>query len=231
MSAAPWHERRLCAFDVESTAPDPCEARIVQAHVAHVGGGELPDARTWLVDPGVEIPAEASAIHGITTERARAEGMPASKAVMEISAELRHAWMHGEPVVAMNACYDLTVIDRETRRHAIPALSIGHVIDPFVLDKHVDRFRKGKRTLSALCAHYGVTLEGAHDAGADAIAAARVAYRIAKRFPEIGAMRLDDLQEAQARWYAEQAASLEDYFRRQGKNETCNRDWPLRRAA
>lgn len=228
---APWFERRMCAFDVETTAPDPCEARIVQACIAHVGGGELPDSKKWLVDPGVEIPAEAAAIHGITTERARAEGMPAPNAVAEIAQELRRAWMSGEPVVAMNACYDLTVIDRETRRHGLPTLSIGVVVDPFVLDKHFDRFRKGKRTLAALCAHYGARLDGAHDAAADAIAAARVAYRIAKTFRVVGEMRLEDLHEAQRAWYAEQAASLEEYFRRQGTNETCPRDWPLRIAA
>jgi DNA polymerase-3 subunit epsilon len=228
---ARWHEGRLCAFDVETTASDPCEARIVQACIAHVGGGELPASKTWLVDPGIEIPAEASAIHGITTERARTEGMPAATAAMEIAQELRHAWMSGEPVVAMNAAYDLTVIDRETRRHGLPTLSIGPVIDPFVLDKHFDRFRKGKRTLTALCAHYQARLDGAHDAASDAVAAARVAYRIAKVFREVGAMEIEALHEAQARWYAEQAASLEDYFRRQGKTETCNREWPLRKAA
>ena len=54
------------------------------------------------------------------------------------------------------------------------------VIDPLVIDKAVDRYRKGKRTLEAAAAFYGVPLDDAHDAGADAIAAGRVAQAIAR---------------------------------------------------
>jgi DNA polymerase III epsilon subunit-like protein len=47
-----------------------------------------------------------------------------------------------------------------------------------VIDKHLDRFRKGRRTLAAICEAYGVDLpaDEAHTAGADALAACRAAW-------------------------------------------------------
>ena len=48
------------------------------------------------------------------------------------------------------------------------------VLDPRVLDKHIDPYRRGGRKLTDLCAHYKVALDGAHSADADAIAACRV---------------------------------------------------------
>jgi DNA polymerase-3 subunit epsilon len=126
----------------------------------------------------------------------------------------------GTPLVVMNARYDLSLLDRECRRHKVTPLSArlgaapSPVIDPLVLDKHVDQYRKGRRTLQALCDYYGVTLDGAHDAGADAAAAARAARRLGEKHPAIGSLPLVDLQELQVRAAAEQAASLQRYLRR-----------------
>lgn len=230
-----WWRQRLCAFDLETTGTDPCEARIVTACVVHVGAGRPTEKRAWTVDPGIEIPAEASAIHGVTTDYARKCGAPAVTAVAQIADELREAWANGEPVVIMNASYDLTVLDRDLRRNGQGPLELGPVIDPRVLDKQADQYvgyhRKGSRKLRDLCEHYRAALDCAHEAFSDAIAAARVAYRIGQIHPQIGEASLDELQELQARWYAEQAQSLEEYFRRQGKAEAVNREWPLRRAA
>ena len=55
------------------------------AHVGLLdGGGRELVSKTWLVDPGVEIPDGATAIHRITTERARRDGRPPVHAVAEI---------------------------------------------------------------------------------------------------------------------------------------------------
>ena len=65
----------------------------------------------WLADPGVEIPEQASAVHGITTERARTEGRPAADVVAEIIAAIRAVFARGVPLVVYNAPYDLTLLD------------------------------------------------------------------------------------------------------------------------
>ena len=229
-----WHQRRLAAFDLETTGIDSESDRIVTAAVSVVGDGLPPVFHAWLLDPGVEIPAGASAVHGITTERARAEGRPPREAIEEIVAALAEQLRQGVPVVAFNARFDLTCLDREARRNGIAPLAdrVGGaagmlVVDPFVLDKQVDRFRKGKRTLGAVCAHYNVPLDEAHASHADALAAARVAWRLGQAFEELRALDLPTLHARQVAWAAEQAASFEDYLRRNGRDERIERDWPV----
>ncbi|HVW17333.1 MAG TPA: exonuclease domain-containing protein [Solirubrobacteraceae bacterium] len=232
---AGWHERRLAAFDVETTGVDPERDRIVTAAVSLVGGGRPSEHHAWLLDPGVEIPAEATAVHGVTTERARAEGRPAAAAIEEIVTVLAEQARWGVPVVAFNARFDLTTLDREALRHGVRPLvdRVGAaagdllVVDPYVIDKHVDRFRKGKRTLAAVCEHYRVPLDEAHAAGEDAIAAARIAWRMGRVYPELGAMELPELHERQVAWAAEQAASLEQWLRSEGRPQRCEPAWPI----
>lgn len=234
---------RWCAFDTETTAPDPAGARLVTACVAFIGGGRAKKVVSWVVDAGVDVPTEAAEIHGYTTERVRAEGKPIADVLPEIVDLLATAVADGLPLVAYNAVYDNTVLNCETARLGLPpfadVLDSAVVLDPFVVDKHTDRYRKGKRTLTAACEHFGVRLDGAHDAEADALAAARVMWRIGyrsrqdaaevrrlyadRRFPDelvrafaaLGAMSGRDLHDAQAVWYREQSESFAAYLRRE----------------
>lgn len=231
-----WHQGRMAAWDLETTGPDPETARIVTAYVGVIDGtgGQAPAELHWLADPGCDIPAEATAVHGITSEMARANGLPAAQVIGEVTAELARNMAAGIPAVGFNLSYDFTVLDREARRHGVTPLSdllftgVTPVIDAYVLDKAVDAFRRGKRTLADVCQHYGVKLNGAHDASADAVAAARVAWCIASRFPHIAEMPLDELHAAQIRWRAEQCASFQDYLRRSGKpGAVIDGSWPL----
>jgi DNA polymerase-3 subunit epsilon len=229
-----WHTERLAAFDIETTGVDTERDRIVTAAVSLVGGGQPSEHHSWLVDPGIEIPAGATAVHGITTERARAEGRVASEAVDEITAALADQLRGGVPIIAFNARFDLTILDREAQRYGLQRLVelVGGtgsmlVVDPYVLDKQVDRFRRGKRTLGAVCEHYRVPLDRAHEANSDALAAARVAYRLGTEFAQLGDSDLKVLHREQVAWAAEQAASLEEYFRQQGRNEPIERVWPV----
>ena len=222
-----WFER-VGAFDLETTGVDVRTSRIVSACVAELDAdGTVIARRDWLVDPGIEIPAAAAAVHGISTERARAEGLPAAQAAAEILAAVPSALDRGIGLTVYNASYDLSLLAWEARRHGLPEIAVAApVIDPIIIDKQVDMFRKGKRTLELACAHYGVELEGAHDAGADAIAAARVAQAIAKAFPRpepLTAMQLHDLQ---VQWAAAQQADFAAYMRR-----SVDPDWVSDRPA
>ncbi|WP_127572746.1 exonuclease domain-containing protein [Georgenia faecalis] len=222
-----WHKGPLLAFDTETTGPDPEEARVVTATCAWITPGQPPAIETWLIDPGCEIPEGATAVHGITTAKAQAEGQSPADALFTIAARVGTAIAQGIPLVAFNACFDLTVLDRELARHGMHLdLSEVLVVDPFVLDKHVDPYRKGRRTLTAVCEHYRIQLDGAHDATADALAAARVAWRLAETYLALQ-VPLEDLHAAQATWRAEQCASLAEYFTRQGNPQDVRGEWPL----
>ncbi|MCX5138363.1 exonuclease domain-containing protein [Streptomyces sp. NBC_00338] len=223
-----WHLGRMAGFDIESTGTDPETARIVTACIVQVGGQQPTVAANWLTDvDGEDIPAGAAAVHGISTEKARTDGVDLRQAVEEISAALAQVIVAGVPVVAMNARYDLSLLDREIQRFGFDPLPGGPVIDPLVLDKHVDTYRAGKRTLTHLCQHYQVKLDAAHSADADAVAACRVAWRQAAQYSELAAMTLDELHAAQIGWAAEQAAGLQAHFRKKDPEAVVEGAWPL----
>lgn len=250
-TGTPWHALRFVGFDLETTSPDPEEARIVVASVCEVGGRRPTTSRSWLVDPDIEIPDEAVAIHGITTAQAQDAGELAADAVAAI-VDMLAARPAGCPLVGFNVRYDLTVLDREARRcGVVPLIDRGELlaVDPLVCDRHLDRYRPGSRKLEAVCAYYRVILDGAHDADFDAIAAARLAWRIARNArvvrrdeweeqplqAEWDRVRHDAraLHEAQRGWAREQILSLAAYFRRIGNPEAAARcaaeagTWPV----
>lgn len=234
-----WHHAPLIGFDLETTGTDPHEARIVTAAVLEVREGEVAGRREWLADPGMEIPAEAVAVHGITNERVAASGLPADRVADEVAGVLTGYWQCGIPVVVYNAAFDLTLLSAELRRHGLPSLrermggqDPAPVIDPYTVDREVDRYRRGKRTLEAVCAEYGVPLDGAHDASADALAAARLARAIAERHAKVAGLGVAELHRQQIGWRAAWAAGLQDFLRAKGEPDAVvDGAWPLREAA
>lgn len=100
-----WHRELLIGFDLETTGTDPREARIVTGAVIEVRDGQALGRREWLADPGVRIPADAVAVHGISNERATAEGRPADQVADAIADVLATYWKTGVPVVAYNAAF------------------------------------------------------------------------------------------------------------------------------
>ncbi|MFD5838187.1 exonuclease domain-containing protein [Streptomyces collinus] len=187
-----WHLGRWCAFDLETTGVDVENDRIVTAAAYGLGDGEPVEPHDWFVNPGIEIPAEATAVHKITTEEAQTKGEPAPGAVDHIADVLADYARAGAVLVGHNVPYDLTLLDRECRRYSLPTLAdrLGdrplHVIDTRVLDQHAVPFRKrvsekqGARQLVTLAQVYGLPWddEAAHGCSYDALVAARIAYRI-----------------------------------------------------
>jgi DNA polymerase III epsilon subunit-like protein/ADP-ribose pyrophosphatase YjhB (NUDIX family) len=224
--------QRLGVFDLETTGVDVDTSRIVSACIAVLDeDGGVVSRWNWLADPGIDIPEGASAVHGITTERAQEHGRPAQLVIAEIVQTLRVLFDSGIPVTVYNAPYDLSLLDRECRRHGLEPLGkLSPVIDPLVIDKAVDRYRKGKRTLEVTSTVYDVPLDDAHDAGADAIAAGRVALALLRRYPDELDISLDDLHGRQEVWHAEQAASFQEYLRSKRGDDSYVADpsWPLK---
>lgn len=231
-----WHRELLIGFDLETTGTDPREARIVTAAVIEVRAGEALGRKEWLADPGVEIPAEAVAVHGISNERAAAHGRPAAEVADAIAAVLVSYWQAGVPVVAYNATFDLTLLSVELHRYGLPSLrerlggaEPAPVIDPYTIDRSVERYRKGKRNLEAVCTEYGVLLESAHDAMSDALAAARLATAIAERHPKLAAFGPAELHRRQVDWYAQWAADFQKFLRKKGEADAVvDGTWPLK---
>lgn len=226
-----WHSGDLAGYDCETSSPDPRTAFLVSAALVAPDG----TARTWLVDPGPrEIPPEAVQVHGITTERARAEGRPADQALPEIADALTGHLAAGRGLAVFNAPFDLGVLSTELRRLGLPSLAerlggrVGPIIDPLVIDRGADPYRKGRRTLGDLCAFYGVELNGAHTAEGDAAACLALAREIGARRPAVAALALPELHERQVGWALEHARGLQEWLdrTRPGHGRRIDGTWP-----
>jgi DNA polymerase-3 subunit epsilon len=163
MTGPAWHQGRLAAVDTESTGTDVHTDRIITAAVVHANPAERPRTLTWVINPGVPIPQQASDIHGWTQDKidAHLHGREASykhplidepiarsrrQALFEIAGQLAVAMSSGVPVVGMNLAYDLTLLEAECRRHHVPTLTerlapqgIRGVVDVMVIEKHYSK--------------------------------------------------------------------------------------------
>ncbi|MEC3993968.1 exonuclease domain-containing protein [Actinacidiphila sp. DG2A-62] len=189
-----WHLSPMCAFDTETTGVDTETDRIVSAAVIPMDpAAGRADITEWLADPGIDIPAEATAVHGISTAYARAHGRPAKDVVTEVIAALSAAVEAGVPLVGHNICYDLTITDREARRHLGLGLyeALGGeplVIDTMVLDRRTAPFRRrvsedqGPYQMRTTAETYGLgwDVDAAHGAAYDALMSGRVAWHMGR---------------------------------------------------
>jgi DNA polymerase-3 subunit epsilon len=226
---ASWHLGPLASFDIESTGLDVDNDRIVTAALIRPSGETL----RWMSDvDGQEIPTAASDIHKVTTAYARKHGQKARIVIEQIADAIAGEMSAGRAaLVVMNAPFDLPLLDAECRRHGVPTVAdrigrVGPVVDPLVMDRAADKWRKGSRKLEALAAHYGVELTDAHSADADAKAALGVALAIADKFPELQ-VPADVLHAWQVTWYARWAVDNEAYRRRTDPEFVQPRHWPV----
>ena len=220
-------------FDIESTGVNVFEDRIVTFSLVNVApGGEVTEKLRWLINPGVPIPDEASAIHGITTEHAKEHGEQREAALCAIAAKLAGLIHRSTPICVYNAAFDCSMLRAELQRYGIGYAFLDDIlpIDPLVCDKHFDMFRKGSRKLTDVAAWYGVPLaqSEAHDSCFDAVAAVRIAQAMFAHYSELHAADLAELKKYQARWHMQQCDSFELYLIRTNSERTVERGWPFR---
>lgn len=215
---------RILAFDLETTSANPKDARIVTSALVRIDGRDVQKVE-HLADPGIEIPQAATDVHGITTEKAQAEGRPHEEVLKDTVNAIKSAWDDGLTLIVYNAAFDLTVLRSLTGDFTVT----GPVFDPYVIDRVSDKWRKGKRTLGAVCEHYGVELSNAHEATADALAAARVAWKqVRQHYPNLAQMDENELMEFQAvKWYEDRVA-FKKYLEGKGRDASdVSTAWPL----
>ena len=161
----------LVMVDVESTGAWPEVDRIVSiAFVKRYPDGRLTEWES-LVNPGVPIPPESTAIHGITNEMV-AQAPSFRDIAHHVVNGTRDCYIGGYNAEK----FDLKIILAELKRAGVPlgrGVLDGQVIDVFRLFQ-----RFAPRNLSAAVRHYlGEELEGAHSALVDVKATWRVFER------------------------------------------------------
>ncbi|MGH9006181.1 MAG: exonuclease domain-containing protein [Acidimicrobiales bacterium] len=231
-----WTRGELLCFDLETTGTDRFSDVPVSFALLSMRGGRVVERLVRLVDPARPIPGEATAVHGITTERARRNGITLESAVELVVDALVDASRRGIPVVGVKLDFDLTIIDvlcRAADGRGLPERGwTGPVLDALVLDRQIDPRRKGRRTLADLCACYRVQLGAAHHADCDAEAAARVLLAMAKRHRPLARATPNSLHAGQVGYHRDWARSFDAWRRRSGlepldPSEEC---WPIAQA-
>ncbi len=229
----------MVGFDTETTGVNTSTDRIVTAAIITRDNADgPPNQRTWLINPGVDIPAAATAVHGITTEQARDAGVSPQDALGEIATLLASALRGGSPVVAFNATFDISILEAELARYRLPTLTqrlsdaagIRPLVDPLVLDRHLDRYRRGKRTLLDLCGHYNLEInaDDLHAADADVLATMDLVHAMSRVYPTLGQVELTDLHDQQVVAHRAWAENFRAWLTSKGKTDDLpSVDWPL----
>lgn len=137
--------RPIVALDVEATGPYPDRDRIIELAVLKVlPSGEGREFQT-LVNPEEPIPAEATAVHGITDDMVRT-ALPFREIAQRIQAGLTDC-----DLIAYNARrFDLRILHAEFMRYGFDdPLETAKVLDPYVIFQ-----RQAPRDLAAAVRHY-----------------------------------------------------------------------------
>ena len=212
-----WIDRPLLGFDTETTGTSVRDDRIVTVALVHsVGQGrENETVATWLIDPGMPIPEQASAIHGISTEHAAAHGMAPAAALEEVAAMIAEALGADVPLVAFNGAFDVQIIENELRRHELPTIAdrLGHDVAPLVDPLVIDR---------------GVQQDGRlHTADVDVSSTLDVLRAMVAKHPALAETSLEELFRQEMQWHREWAENFIGYMKKQGKDVDVSTTWPL----
>ena len=62
-------KKPICFFDLETTGVNITTDRIVEISILKVFPDGKEEKKTWLVNPEMPIPAQATAVHGISDEK------------------------------------------------------------------------------------------------------------------------------------------------------------------
>ncbi|MFD8075857.1 exonuclease domain-containing protein [Streptomyces sp. NPDC059718] len=230
------------AWDTETTGTSVYQDRIVTAAFIVRAPGREDRTFSWLINPGVPIPPETTEVHGIDDAKAQAEGVQPKAALEELASHITTAVSHGMPLVAFNQSFDWSILHYELLRNGLPTIAerLGKdpvtLVDPIVIDKQMDKYVKGTgaRKLKPTCERYGVTITDWHEAKADALAALEIAEAQFAKYPRLDTLSPGALYASQAKWRAEQQASLQKWFRTKATpeqggdpNKVIDGSWPL----
>lgn len=169
--------RPLCFFDIESTGTDIAKDRIVEISIFKLFPNGTKETKTWLVNPEVPIPREATAVHGITNEKVAAE--PTFK---NLSKQLYTLIKDCDLAGYNSDRFDIPLLAEEMLRAGVDF----DMKNRLSVDVQTIFHKMEQRTLAAAYKFYcQKELENAHSAEADANATYEVLEAQVARYPEL----------------------------------------------
>lgn len=154
--------RPICFFDLETTGIDVAKDRIVEIAIFKVFPNGNKESKTWLVNPTIPIPFQATAVHGITNEKVANE--PTFK---ELSGKIYNMIKDSDLAGYNSDRFDIPLLAEELLRADVDFDMKNRVS----VDVQTIFHKKEERTLSAALKFYcNQSLENAHSAEADTMA-------------------------------------------------------------
>ena len=210
-------------FDLETTGIDIATARILTSSLVWFARGSFRPL-TNIVNPGVPVPPESTAIHGMTDEYIQENGGDPVTTIAQVRQHIDEAWNNGTPLVGHNISYDLGVLNEELKRYSMEPLRVfGPVLDTMVMHRMCGN---RKASLAVTAEAYGVVNESAHSSEADTIATLKILNGMKQR-PSLANKTLRDLYREQQSFHYLWAQDLQSYFHRIGKYDQVNGQWPV----
>jgi DNA polymerase-3 subunit epsilon len=175
--ALPKLDRPLVFFDLESTGLMIDIDRIIEVAALKIHPDGRRERYTQRFNPGIRVPVESVAIHGLTNEMLDGEPRFAEKAA-ELFEFYRDADLGGYNIMR----FDVPMLTKEFDRAGYPFSAEGcRILDASVIFRDKER-----RNLTAAVKFYlGEELVGAHGAEADNEAAFRVFLAQLERYPDL----------------------------------------------
>ncbi len=172
-------ERPLVFFDLETTGVQIATDRIVEISILKVYPNGNRESWTRLVNPEIEIPKEASDIHGITNEKVVTEPK-FSELAPKIS-----TMIEGCDLAGFNSNrFDIPLLAEEMLRAKVNF----DMQDRMAIDVQVIFHKKEQRNLSAGYEFYcGKSLDNAHSAEADTLATFEILEAQIERYEDVEA--------------------------------------------
>lgn len=171
-------KRPIIFFDLETTGVDHARDKIVELAMVKLLPDGKRDSYVKRVNPGIPIPAECTAIHGITDEDVK--DAPSFKQI----AHGLYEWMKHCDLGGYNSNkFDIPLLAEEFLRAGINVdFTERHMVDVQQIF-----FKKESRSLSAAYNFYcNKTLENAHSAEADILATIEVLEAQLDKYTELG---------------------------------------------
>lgn len=169
-------EKPLVVFDLETTGVIVNLDKIIEISYLKIFTDGTEKKKTYRVNPGIKIPREASAIHGITNEAV--EKCPYFKdCAREIFDDFSECYFSGFNVIG----FDLDLLKKELKDAGLTfTYNTNDVIDAKVIFHTME-----KRDLSSAYKFYcGKEHKGAHGAEADVEATLEVLSAQLEKYPE-----------------------------------------------
>ncbi len=232
-----WNKKIFAGFDTETTGVDYSTDKIVTAAIVFYDYSTqtIQKTQNWLADPGIEISHKATEVNGISTEYAQKYGRPLKEVLVEIRNTLIEATKSDIPIVIFNANFDLSILNANLKAEGLETIEeiIGtdtyNIIDPLVIDRAVDKYRKGKRTLESMIQTYNLENRAdLHDAQVDTEVMLDVLNQICKKYPQLQSFDLNELYLWQKEAYKAWADNFNSYLARTNRPANVSDVWPVK---